>query len=127
MVRDVIELAETRQKQSPGMQYTGPMMQHLVGAKLDCALGVGRFSHHSFSTADAPKGRVGDFLIDDVAIHVTNAPSELMIQDCVTNLTDGFRAIVVTRKPEWQWRRDWLEMRVLQTELTSSRLNSFWR
>jgi len=98
MVRDVIELAETKQRQSPGMQYAGAMMQHLVGAKLDCALGVGRFSHHSFSTADAPKGRVGDFLIDDVAIPVTNAPSESMIRDCITNLTDGLRAIVVTRK-----------------------------
>ena len=37
-------------------------------------------------------------MIDDVAIHVTNAPSESMIRDYITNLTDGLRAIVVTRK-----------------------------
>ena len=80
------------------MQYAGAMMQHLVGAKLDCALGEGRFGHHSFSTADAPQGRAGDFLIDDVAIHVTNAPTEAMIRDCKSNLDHGLRAIVVTRK-----------------------------
>ena len=96
MVRDVIEQAEARQRESPGMQYAGAMMQHLVGAKLDCALGEGRFGHHSFSTADAPQGRAGDFLIDDVAIHVTNAPKAAMIEDCRANLDNALRAILVT-------------------------------
>ena len=42
VVRDVIEQAEERQKNTPGMYYAGAVLQHLVGAKLDCALGKGR-------------------------------------------------------------------------------------
>jgi hypothetical protein len=98
MVRSVIEEADARQRESPGVQYAGAMMQHLVGAKLDCALGRRDLVHHSFSTADAPTSRAADFLIEDVAIHVTNAPTESMIRDCQGNIDAGFRAVVVTRK-----------------------------
>lgn len=40
LVRDVIAQAEERQRNTPGMQYAGAVLQHLVGAKLDCALGA---------------------------------------------------------------------------------------
>jgi len=30
------------------MHYAGAVLQHLVGAKLDCALGKGQFEHNSF-------------------------------------------------------------------------------
>lgn len=96
VVRDVLGQAEERQKTTPGMYYAGAVLQHLVGAKLDCALGKGKFSHNSFSTADAPGGRAGDFLIGDVAIHVTTAPSEAVIEKCRDNLNDGLRAVLVT-------------------------------
>src|SRR6266851_8794602 len=56
VVRDVIEQAVERQKNSPGVQYCGAVMRHLVGAKLACALGKGQFEHNSISTADAPGG-----------------------------------------------------------------------
>ena len=72
------------------------MLQHLVGAKLDCALGAGHFEHNSFSTSDAQSGRVGDFFIGDVAIHVTTAPGEAIIQRCQENINDGHRPIIVT-------------------------------
>jgi Domain of unknown function (DUF4928) len=96
VVRDLIAQAEERQKNAPGFSYAGAALQHLVGAKLDCALGKGHFEHHSFSTADAPGGRVGDFLLDDVAIHVTTSPSEALIARCRDNLNDGHRPIIVT-------------------------------
>ena len=54
MVRDVIAQAEERQKTSQGTNYAGAVLQYLVGAKLDCALGKGLIEHNSFSTADAP-------------------------------------------------------------------------
>jgi hypothetical protein len=38
LVGDVISQAIERQKVSPGMQYSGAVLQHLVGAKLECAL-----------------------------------------------------------------------------------------
>ena len=96
LVRDVISQAEERQRNTPGMQYAGAVLQHLVGAKLDCALGVGNFEHNSFSTSDAQTGRPGDFFIGDVAIHVTTAPGEAVIGRCRDNIDNGYRPIIVT-------------------------------
>ena len=96
VVRDVIEQAEDRQKTTPGVYYAGAVLQHLVGAKLDCALGKGHFEHNSFSTADSPGARAGDFFIGDVAIHVTTSPGEAVIARCGDNLNDGFRPVLVT-------------------------------
>ncbi len=96
LVRDVIAQAEDRQRNTPGMQYAGAVLQHLVGAKLDCALGAGNFEHNSFSTSDAQTGRSGDFFIGDVAVHVTTSPGEAVIERCRDNINDGHRPIMVT-------------------------------
>ncbi|MDI5886156.1 DUF4928 family protein [Cobetia amphilecti] len=96
LVRDMTEQAEERQKNAPGMQYAGAVLQHLIGAKLDCALGVGNFTHNSFSTSDSQTGRAGDFFIGDVAIHVTTAPGEAVIARCRDNIDAGHRAMIVT-------------------------------
>lgn len=96
VVRDVIAQAEERQKSVPGVYYAGAVLQHLVGAKLDCALGKGHFEHNSFSTADSPGARPGDFFLGDVAIHVTTSPGEAVIARCGDNLNDGHRPILVT-------------------------------
>ncbi|MGC1782068.1 MAG: DUF4928 family protein [Acidobacteriaceae bacterium] len=96
VVRDVIGQAEERQKTAHGVYYAGAVLQHLVGAKLDCALGQGHLEHNSFSTADAPNERAGDFFLGDVAIHVTTSPGEAVIERCRENLNDGHRPILVT-------------------------------
>lgn len=96
LVRDMLAQAYDRQRTTPGMQYAGAVLQHMVGAKLDCALGVGTFAHNSFSTSDAQSGRAGDFLISDVAIHVTTAPGEAVVRRCLGNIDDGLRPIIVT-------------------------------
>lgn len=96
VVRDVIGQAVERQRNTPGMYYAGAVLQHLVGAKLDCALGKGHLEHNSFSTADAPRARSGDFFLGDVAIHVTTSPGEAVIEKCRDNLNDGHRPILVT-------------------------------
>jgi len=98
VVRDVIEQAEARQKTMPGVYYAGAVIQHLVGAKLDRSLGEGAFEHNSYSTADAPSGRAGDFFIGDVAIHVTTSPGEALLGRCEENLNDGFRPVIVTTR-----------------------------
>ena len=98
VVRDILAQAIERQKNSLGTNYAGATMQHLVGAKLDCALGVGKFEHNSFSTSDVQSNRVGDFSIEDVAIHVTTAPGEAVIERCRENLNDGHRPILVTTR-----------------------------
>lgn len=96
LMRDVIAQAEERQLNTPGMQYAGAVLQHFVGAKLDCALGAGNFEHNSFSTSDAQSGRAGDFFIGDVAVHVTTSPGEAVIERCRDNINDGHRPIIVT-------------------------------
>ncbi|MET0072106.1 MAG: DUF4928 family protein [Candidatus Thiodiazotropha sp.] len=96
VVRDVLHQAEDRQKSSPGVYYAGAVLQHLVGAKLDCALGKGNFEHNSFSTSDQQTGRAGDFFIGDVAVHVTTSPGEAVIERCRDNLHDGLRPMLVT-------------------------------
>ena len=96
VVRDVIAQAEERQKNAPGLYYAGALLQHLVGAKLDCALGKGLLQHNSFSTADEPGARAGDFFLGNVAIHVTTSPGEALIERCRENLNEGHRPVLVT-------------------------------
>ena len=105
VVADLLKQAVKRQKDAPGTYYAGAVLQHLVGAKLQCALGPGvvrhrefemRIDHRSFTTADAPSGIPGDFLLGDVAIHVTTAPGEAVIDRCRENIEGGLRPILVT-------------------------------
>lgn len=98
LIRDLLEQAGERQKDGAGTMYVGAVMQHLVGAKLDCALGTGKFEHNSSTTSDAQLGRSGDFFIGDVAIHVTTAPGEAVIGRCRDNLNDGHRPVLVTMR-----------------------------
>jgi hypothetical protein len=98
VVRDVLKQAIKRQKDSSGVTYAGAVLQHLVGAKLDCALaGNGMtLEHFGFTTSDSQTDRAGDFLLGDVAIHVTTSPGEAVIRRCQENLDSGFRPIIVT-------------------------------
>ena len=96
VVGELLGQARKRQKTAGGMQYAGAMLQHLVGAKLDCAMGEGLVEHHSFSTADAPSGRAGDFLAGSSAIHVTTTPSEAVFRRCRENLDAGLKPLLVT-------------------------------
>ena len=98
LIKDLIEQAEIRQKEAQGVYYVGAVMQHLVGAKLDCALGHGQFKHNSFSTSDSQTGRNGDFFIGNVALHITTTPTESVIARCKENLDKGQRPIIVTNK-----------------------------
>ena len=96
VVRGILEQAYKRQQNAPGMHYAGAVLQHLVGAKLDCAFGEGRLEHNSFSTADAPSDRPGDFLIGDAVVHVTTSPGEMVVKRCHENLNSGYKPILVT-------------------------------
>lgn len=97
VVRHVLLQAAERQKASTGTHHSGAVMQNLVGAKLDCALGLELLiEHHSFSTSDQQTSRAGDFLIADTAIHVTTSPSEGLILRCRENIEGGLHPIIIT-------------------------------
>lgn len=94
-VHDLIDQAFKRQREMPGTMFAGAIFQHLVGAKLELLL-PGKVEHNGFSVADAPSNRHGDFLADDVCIHVTTAPGEALLRKCKANLESGKRPLVVT-------------------------------
>lgn len=98
IVRDVLAQAVERQQSVPGMNYEGAVMQHLVGAKLECVLGQGKIEHNSASTADAPRGRKGDFAFGNVAIHVTTSPGSSVMERCQGNIDAGLKPILVTKQ-----------------------------
>ena len=132
---DVLRQAAIRQqKVASGMKYAGAVMQHLVGAKLEVALGKGSIQHspftlevehHSFSTADAQRGRHGDFVVGGVAIHVTTAPSEAVIERCRENLSEGLAAMIVTTKTQVAVAEAMAEARSLADRLDILEIEQF--
>jgi hypothetical protein len=95
-IRDILQQAKDRQKEIKGARYEGTMLQHLVGAKLDLVLGLGKIEHHAASEADQADDRAGDFIIGDVAVHVTTSASESLIRKCAANLSVGLHPVIVT-------------------------------
>ena len=94
-VREVLELAAQRDQDGSGLRYAGAVLQHLIGAKLSLVFPDG-VDHHSFSTSDEQGGRHGDFELGDVAVHVTTAPSQALMERCAANLRANLRPIIVT-------------------------------
>lgn len=88
--------ARRRQSMQKGSTLLGGMMQHLVGAKLDMLYPGCGLPHNSFSTADDPTGRSGDFEIGDSVIHVTTAPTRQLLGKCSANLERGLRPLVIS-------------------------------
>ena len=97
VVCDFVDQAAKREMDYAGRWYAGALIEHLVGAVIDCGLGDGRVTHHSASAADQPSGRGGDFSLGNTVIHVTSAPGEAVIRRCVSNLESGFVPILVVR------------------------------
>lgn len=95
-VRHLTDQAIHRQKGAGGSMFLGTLMQHLVGAKLDVLLGLGTIEHHSANQSDQKVSRHGDFDVEDVAIHVTSAPTEMLVRKCSENLGKGKRPVIVT-------------------------------
>lgn len=135
VVGDILEQAIDRQKKGgAGTMVAGAVLQHLVGAKLELALGTGKvkhsrftrqIEHYSFSTADSPRGRKGDFLIGDVAIHVTTAPGEAVIERCRENLREGLNPILVTAKTQVAAATGLAEGRGIDTRLDIFEVEQF--
>ena len=95
LVRDLLSVAEKRQANNRGSTIVGTVLQHLVGAKLTLLMPTAP-EMHGASVSDAVSDRGGDFILEDVVIHVTSAPGEAVIQKCKQNLDDGKRPILIT-------------------------------
>ena len=93
---ELFEQARKRQRQNPGTQYLGAVLQHLVGAKLSLILPPDDFEIHGAYAADSPTERGGDFVINDTILHCTTAPGEPLIQKCKANIRAGCLPIIIT-------------------------------
>lgn len=94
-IRDLIEQATKRQTEMLGTTFVGTVLQHLVGAKLSLILPAPP-EMHGASVADEVSGRDGDFILEDVVIHVTSAPTEALIRKCMHNLDSAKKPIIIT-------------------------------
>lgn len=93
---ELFEQAKKRQKENPGTQYLGTVLQHLVAAKLCLILPEGAFEIHGASVADGPTDRNGDFVINNTILHCTTMPGALLIEKCKANLRSGCHPVIIT-------------------------------
>ncbi|MCD8189327.1 MAG: DUF4928 family protein [Clostridiales bacterium] len=93
---ELFDQARKRQKQNPGTQYLGTVLQHLVAAKLSLVMPDGSFEIHGASVADGPTDRNGDFVINNTIIHCTTMPGALLIEKCKDNLRGGCHPVIIT-------------------------------
>lgn len=93
---ELFEQAKKRQKENPGTQYLGTVLQHLVAAKLCLILPEGAFEIHGASVADGPTDRNGDFVIKNTILHCTTMPGALLIEKCKANLRSGCHPVIIT-------------------------------
>lgn len=94
-IRRLIAKAEKRRTKRQGNLICDKILQHLVGAKLFLLLGD-MVEMHGASVSDSVLDRAGDFIINDVVIHVTTAPSEALMRKCAKNLDNGKRPLILT-------------------------------
>lgn len=93
---ELFDQARKRQRQNPGTQYLGIVLQHLVAAKLSLILPEGSFEIHGANVADGPTDRNGDFVLNNTIIHCTTMPGALLIEKCRTNLRSGCHPVIIT-------------------------------
>lgn len=93
-IQETIRLLLEKARQT---NKAGAVAQHLVGAKLER-----RFENmditipnHSYTTADVPTGRSGDFPVKDTVFHVTVAPQSGVYDKCAENLRAGLRVYLL--------------------------------
>jgi hypothetical protein len=95
VITEILDKAFERQRQSLGSTICGTVLEHLIGAKLELALGSNRVFHKPASTADDSSGASGDFQISDRVFHVTMAPTEALVRRCMANIRNGLRPTII--------------------------------
>ena len=81
-IGDVLSLAKVK-----GIE--GIVAQDLVGAKLALRFPNLTVENQSYSTADAPLNRHGDFYLGTTVFHVTVAPMSPVFEKCCRNVEEG--------------------------------------
>ena len=95
-LNELFDQAKKRQKENPGTQYLGTVLQHLVAAKLSLVLPENSFQIYGSSVADGPTDRKGDFVINRTIIHCTTMPSLFLIEKCQDNIRGNYHPVIIT-------------------------------
>ena len=95
-LEDLFNQAKSRQKQNPGTQYLGIILQHLVAAKLCLVMPDNSFDIYGASVADIQTDRDGDFVLHNTVIHCTTMPNAFLIEKCKANLCSGYHPVIIT-------------------------------
>lgn len=88
LIHDLLDKARTTGK-------AGPVAQYLVGAKLQIRFPNIVVENHSYSTADAPLARAGDFKVGDTAFHVTVSLMINIYPKCKRNIVEGLKVYLL--------------------------------
>ena len=93
---------------------SGPVAQHLVGAKLQLRFPDVAVANNPASAADQQTRRAGDFQIGDTAFHVTVAPTRDNLFDRVKeNIRQGLRVYVLVPDEKVMTARGYAEEQLL--------------
>ena len=108
-----------------GRSQSGPVAQHLVGAKLALRFPDKNIENNPYSAPDKQSGRAGDFLIGKTAFHVTVAPNRGHTQKCQKNLKDGLSAFLLVCDAKLATGNTLLEMEGLEDKVVVESVESF--
>lgn len=104
---------------------SGPVAQHLVGAKLAIRFPNIEISNFPYSAPDDQAGRAGDFCVGSTAFHVTVAPKVGHIQRCAQNLKEGLSACLLVSDVKLAAARALLENENLHAQVAAESVESF--
>lgn len=118
LVRRMLDAAEARQQ-------SGPVAQHLVGAKLALRFPEEEVGNWAYSAADEQSRRSGDFEISNTAFHVTVAPQLSVVQRCNDNVANGMAAILLVPDAKLGMARALIESENLGERIAAESIESF--
>ena len=118
IVADILEVARHRNQ-------SGPVAQHLVGAKLALRFPHLEVPNFAYSAPDDQAGRAGDFQVGGTAFHVTVAPGLGHIARCEENIRQGLSAFLIVPDGKVANARALLETRELQEKVAVESVESF--
>lgn len=95
MVEELLVQAKEREERDGRKMAVQVMLRHLVGAKLELVAGADSIIRKKNPMPDA-LAIPADFIIGDVAIHVSPAPSAFTFGQCKVNADQGYKPILVT-------------------------------
>jgi hypothetical protein len=118
-IRSVLEAARARSQ-------SGQVAQHLVGAKLAMRFPDQEVSNHSYSTADVPTGRPGDFVLGSTVFHVTVAAiSSSLMRKCRQNVRNNYRVVLLVPDGNREGARQWASSENLGDTVEVAGLETF--